>query len=244
MGKGSTRGLALGLAWILTAAWGDESIPQDTAAVDSTLTAPVDTIAYPDEDTALISARPADSDTVSAAGTDSALAGSDNTLIPEDSALVGDDSAGFAPEGVVELEAKRVKGRRYPGDLGGKSTLSARQIKRMPNLAEADIIRSVQALPGVVASSDFSTKIYVRGGASDQNLVLFDNAVVYSPVHFFGLFSTFLVEGVDEVQFYKGGFPAEYGNRLSSVLDIKSRQVKELDAEINRLVANVPKILA
>ena len=224
MGKGSTRGLALGLAWILTAAWGDESIPQDTAAVDSTLTAPVDTIAYPDEDTALISARPADSDTVSAAGTDSALAGSDNTLIPEDSALVGDDSAGFAPEGIVELEAKRVKGRRYPGDLGGKSTLSARQIKRMPNLAEADIIRSVQALPGVVASSDFSTKIYVRGGASDQNLVLFDNAVVYSPVHFFGLFSTFLVEGVDEVQFYKGGFPAEYGNRLSSVLDIKSRQ--------------------
>ena len=76
---------------------------------------------------------------------------------------------------------------------------------------------------GVVASSDFSSKIYVRGGASDQNLFLFDNAVVYSPVHFFGLFSTFLVEGIEDVQFYKSGFPAQYGNRLSSVLKMDGR---------------------
>ena len=93
----------------------------------------------------------------------------------------------------------------------------------MPSLAEADVIKSIQALPGVVASSDFSSKIYVRGGAADQNLFLFDNAVVYSPVHFFGLFSTFLVEGIDDVKFYKSGFPAQYGNRLSSVLKMDGR---------------------
>jgi len=106
----------------------------------------------------------------------------------------------------------------------GESVVSAKSIKRMPGLAEADVMRSIQALPGVVASSDFSTKIYVRGGASDQNLFLLDNGIVYSPTHFFGLFSTFLVEAVDDVKFYKSGFPAEYGNRLSSVAAINSRQ--------------------
>jgi hypothetical protein len=127
-------------------------------------------------------------------------------------------------EDAVQLKKVLVRAQRAPKRSLGKSTVSAKLIKRMPGLAEADVIRSIQALPGVVASSDFSTKIYVRGGGSDQNLILLDRAVVYSPVHFFGLFSTFLVEGIDEVNFYKGGFPPEYGNRLSSVLDIKSRE--------------------
>jgi hypothetical protein len=140
------------------------------------------------------------------------------------------DSAGqaapesFKSEEAVQLKKVLVRAQRAPKRSLGKSTVSAKLIKRMPGLAEADVIRSIQGLPGVVASSDFSTKIYVRGGGSDQNLILLDKAVVYSPVHFFGLFSTFLVEGIDEVNFYKGGFPPEYGNRLSSVLDIKSRE--------------------
>ena len=124
---------------------------------------------------------------------------------------------------VTELKKVVVQLRRRPKRKPGESVVSAKSIKRMPGLAEADVIKSVQALPGVVASSDFSSKIYVRGGAADQNLFLFDNAVVYSPVHFFGLFSTFLVEGIDEVQFYKSGFPAQYGNRLSSVLKMDGR---------------------
>ncbi|MDB5103000.1 MAG: hypothetical protein JWP91_689 [Fibrobacteres bacterium] len=132
-------------------------------------------------------------------------------------------SGTFKSEEAVQLKKVLVRAQRAPKRSLGKSTVSAKLIKRMPGLAEADVIRSIQALPGVVASSDFSTKIYVRGGGSDQNLILLDKAVVYSPVHFFGLFSTFLVEGIDEVNFYKGGFPPEYGNRLSSVLDIKSR---------------------
>ena len=126
-------------------------------------------------------------------------------------------------EKVTELKKVVVQLRKRPKRKPGESVVSAKSIKRMPGLAEADVIKSIQALPGVVASSDFSSKIYVRGGAADQNLFLFDNAVVYSPVHFFGLFSTFLVEGIDDVQFYKSGFPAQYGNRLSSVLKMEGR---------------------
>jgi hypothetical protein len=129
-----------------------------------------------------------------------------------------------AAEQVTELRKVVVQLRKKPRRKLGESVVSAKNIKRMPGLAEADVMRSIQALPGVVASSDFSTKIYVRGGASDQNLFLLDNGIVYSPTHFFGLFSTFLVEAVDDVKFYKSGFPAEYGNRLSSVAAINSRQ--------------------
>lgn len=123
----------------------------------------------------------------------------------------------------TKLQKVVLRVKRRPKRALGQSTVSAKSIKRMPALAEADVIKAIQALPGVVASSDFSSKIYVRGGGADQNLFLFDNGVVYSPVHFFGLFSTFLVEGLDDVQFYKGGFSPEYGNRLSSVVDIRSR---------------------
>ena len=132
-------------------------------------------------------------------------------------------ASGTANSKVTELKKVVVQLRRRPKRKSGESAVSAKSIKRMPGLAEADVIKSIQALPGVVASSDFSSKIYVRGGAADQNLFLFDNAVVYSPVHFFGLFSTFLVEGIDDVQFYKSGFPAQYGNRLSSVLKMEGR---------------------
>lgn len=123
----------------------------------------------------------------------------------------------------TQLRKVVVQLRRKPKRRLGESVVSSKQIKRLPGLAEADVIRTLQALPGVTASSDFSTKIYVRGGGADQNLFLLDNAVVYSPVHFFGLFSTFLVEAVDEVKFYKSGFAPQYGNRLSSVVDIRSR---------------------
>ncbi len=142
--------------------------------------------------------------------------------ISETSESVAAPSESLAEE-VVRLRKVVVRAQRRPKRSLGKATVSAKLMKRLPGLAEADVIRTIQGLPGVVASSDFSTKIYVRGGGADQNLILLDNAPVYSPVHFFGLFSTFLVEAVDEVDFYKGGFPAEYGNRLSSVLDIKSR---------------------
>ena len=147
-------------------------------------------------------------------------ANSDSTSDVDVEKLLASDGANSK---VTELKKVVVQLRRRPKRKPGESVVSAKSIKRMPGLAEADVIKSIQALPGVVASSDFSSKIYVRGGAADQNLFLFDNAVVYSPVHFFGLFSTFLVEGIDDVQFYKSGFPAQYGNRLSSVLKMEGR---------------------
>ena len=147
----------------------------------------------------------------------------DSTKPAQEDVNVDDLLAGGDNAKVTELKKVVVQLRRRPKRKPGESVVSAKSIKRMPSLAEADVIKSIQALPGVVASSDFSSKIYVRGGAADQNLFLFDNAVVYSPVHFFGLFSTFLVEGIDDVQFYKSGFPAQYGNRLSSVLKMDGR---------------------
>ena len=92
------------------------------------------------------------------------------------------------PAKVTELKKVVVQLRRRPKRKLGESVVSAKSIRRMPGLAEADVIRSIQALPGVVASSDFSTKIYVRGGGADQNLFLLDTAVVYSPTHFFWSF--------------------------------------------------------
>ena len=168
------------------------------------------------------SATPSSGDTPQRPDSAQVAQKADSAAVPEetnvDSLLAAGDNAK-----VTELKKVVVQLRRRPKRKPGESVVSAKSIKRMPGLAEADVIKSIQALPGVVASSDFSSKIYVRGGAADQNLFLFDNAVVYSPVHFFGLFSTFLVEGIDDVQFYKSGFPAQYGNRLSSVLKMDGR---------------------
>lgn len=115
-----------------------------------------------------------------------------------------------------------VKGRRRPRQ-GGQERVAVQSILRRPALGEPDVMRAVQALPGVVQSSDFSTKIYVRGSASDQNLILWDGAVVYSPSHFMGLFSTFLADATGGVEFHKGGFDPRHGNRLSSVLRVDPR---------------------
>jgi hypothetical protein len=116
-----------------------------------------------------------------------------------------------------------VRGKRRPPRVLGQERVTVQTIKRLPGLAEPDVIRAVQALPGVVASSDFSTKVYVRGSSSDQNLILFDNAVVYSPAHFGGLFSTFLADATGGLDFYKGGFEPKWGNRLASVLLVSSK---------------------
>ncbi|MBK9577993.1 MAG: TonB-dependent receptor plug domain-containing protein [Fibrobacteres bacterium] len=116
-----------------------------------------------------------------------------------------------------------VRGKRRPPRVLGQERVTVQTIKRLPGLAEPDVIRAVQALPGVVQSSDFSTKLYVRGSSSDQNLILFDNAAVYSPAHFGGLFSTFLADATGGLDFYKGGFDPKYGNRLSSVLLVSSK---------------------
>lgn len=103
--------------------------------------------------------------------------------------------------------------------------LPARMIRQIPNLmGEVDIIKSIQLLPGVQTSVEGSSGFYVRGGNADQNLILLDGATVYNPSHLFGFFSVFNGDAVKNVELYKGGIPAEYGGRLSSVLDVRMNE--------------------
>ncbi len=104
------------------------------------------------------------------------------------------------------------------------TALPVRQLRLVPMLAEADVFRTIQLLPGVVSRSDFSSQLYVRGGSPDQNLVLLDGVSVYNPFHLGGVFSTFNVDAIKELDFMSGGFPVEYGGRLSSVLSITNRE--------------------
>jgi hypothetical protein len=102
-------------------------------------------------------------------------------------------------------------------------SLDVRDIRRVPGLAESDLLRTVQLLPGVVARNDYSVGLNVRGGDADQNLVLLDGQVVFNPFHLGGLVSTFADDAVQGLDFLAGGFPARYGGRLASVLDIAER---------------------
>ena len=97
------------------------------------------------------------------------------------------------------------------------------QLKEVISIGEADVFRSVMALPGVAPISDFSSGLYVRGGSPDQNLILLDGIDVYNPSHFGGIFSTFNTDAVKNVELLKGGFPAKFGGRLSSVLDVDNK---------------------
>jgi ferric enterobactin receptor len=107
----------------------------------------------------------------------------------------------------------------------GVSTIqiSPAQLSLLPNVGEVDIFRSLQLLPGVSGSNESSSGLYVRGGTPDQNLVLLDGMTVYNVDHFFGFFSAFNADAVKDVQLFKGAFPAKYGGRLSSVVDLTGK---------------------
>lgn len=103
--------------------------------------------------------------------------------------------------------------------------LPIKDIKSIAMIAgERDVLKAVQFLPGVQTGNEGTTGFYVRGGNTDQNLVLLDEATVYNPNHLFGLFSTFNVNALNNVTLIKGGFPAQFGGRLSSILDITMRE--------------------
>jgi hypothetical protein len=150
--------------------------------------------------------------------------------VREDSVRVADESTvtlnvvlTVAPVAVEEIV---VEGDRYAGvkDVQpGFLNLKADRLAALPGIVEADPIRSLVLLPGVQSASDFSSGLYVRGGGPDQTLVLLDRVTVYNPTHAFGFFSTFNADALDEVNLYKGAYPAEYGGRLGAVLDVRSR---------------------
>ncbi|MBN1950503.1 MAG: TonB-dependent receptor [Bacteroidales bacterium] len=101
------------------------------------------------------------------------------------------------------------------------NTLPMKQIQKLPQLlGETDIIKTIQLMPGVLQSSEASGGFHVRGGGVDQNLILLDNATVYNASHAVGFLSVFNADAIKDVKLYKGGIPAEFGGRLSSILDI------------------------
>ncbi len=107
----------------------------------------------------------------------------------------------------------------------GVEHLSIQEAKLLPALfGEVDILKTLQLKPGVQSGGEGTSGLFVRGGSADQNLVLLDNALVYNPNHLFGLFSVFNSDAVQSVDLYKSGFPAQFGGRLSSVVDVKLRE--------------------
>jgi hypothetical protein len=113
-------------------------------------------------------------------------------------------------------------------------TLSSREAKLLPALfGEVDIIKTLQLKPGIQSGGEGTSGLFVRGGSNDQNLVLLEDALVYNPSHLFGFFSVFNPDAVRNVELYKGGFPAQFGGRLSSVLDVKMRDGNRKDYDVS-----------
>jgi hypothetical protein len=120
----------------------------------------------------------------------------------------------------ISVEAERSRERiRFEEEAGiTVRELGAREIKSIPGLAEADPLRAIEVLPGVVTTSDFSSAFNVRGGSADQNLILLDGIPVFNPTHLGGFFSVFNGDMIDRAELQSGGFPARFGGRVSSVL--------------------------
>lgn len=105
--------------------------------------------------------------------------------------------------------------------LMGVSVLNVKDVERIPVIfGERDILKTMQLMPGVLSAGEGSSGFFVRGGAEDQNLIILDEATVYNASHLFGFFSTFNSDAIKDATLYKGGMPAQYGGRLSSVLDV------------------------
>src|SRR5690606_15495924 len=105
-----------------------------------------------------------------------------------------------------------------------RNTIDMNQVRKLPALfGEVDIIKNVQMLPGVITAGEGTSSFFVRGGSADQNLILIDEAPVYDPSHLFGLFSVFNADVIKDSELYKGGIPARFGGRLSSILEVRTK---------------------
>lgn len=129
----------------------------------------------------------------------------------------------------VELKEVVVKANSFQESMRSTEMsveeLSTKEVKVIPALlGETDILKTIQLKPGIPSGSEGTTGLYVRGGSNDQNLIVLDEAIVYNANHLFGFFSTFNTDAVKDLKLYKGGFPAQYGGRLSSVIDVRMKE--------------------
>lgn len=114
-------------------------------------------------------------------------------------------------------------------------SLDQRSIEITPSFIEADVFRTLQLLPGIQSLNDFSPALYVRGSTPDQNLIMLDGITVYNPMHLGGIFSTFNTDAIKQADFQAGGFSAEYGGRMGSILNIVNREgnTEEIQGNVN-----------
>ena len=197
-------------------------------------------------------------DQVSQQGTTTNAYGFFSMTLPKDSVALQVSFIGYRPylqgsflnrRGVTEmdvmlvpddilLEEVEVVGVRA-GEVQERTQMSSvnldiKTVKNLPVLlGETDLLKVIQLLPGVQSGTEGTSGFYVRGGGPDQNLILIDGVPVYNVSHLFGFFSVFNADAINNVQLIKGGFPAEYGGRLSSVLDVRMKEgnMKEWKAE-------------
>ncbi len=143
----------------------------------------------------------------------------------------------LVPTGVVmkefKVEADKASDNTESTQMG-KIDMEVSQIKTLPAfMGEVDVLKTIQLLPGVQSSGEGNAGFYVRGGGPDQNLILLDEAVVYNASHLFGFFSVFNADAIKNVSITKGGMPAQYGGRLSSVLDISMKDGNYREFEVD-----------
>jgi len=143
--------------------------------------------------------------------------------------MTGDQRVNFRLQaGSRQLEEVTINGSRaariQESSQMSRISLPASQIRSMPRLlGEPDLLKALQLMPGVKQGTEGSSALLVRGGTPDQNLILLDGAPLYHPMHLLGIFSTFNTSVLKDVTLYKGAFPARYGGRLSSVVDISTK---------------------
>jgi outer membrane cobalamin receptor len=127
------------------------------------------------------------------------------------------------PAAEIEAEGVTVRARARPQSLN-THRLRAAEVRRLSAPLGGDLFRSLSLLPGVSRTSDYSSRLYVRGSGHGQTLVVLDGTTLYNPTHFLGFYSTFNPSAVESVQLHKGPYSAEHGGRLGSVLDVRTRR--------------------
>lgn len=131
----------------------------------------------------------------------------------------------------VSVRANRTNAQQYTTSL---NKITAARIKSITTATgEPDVFKALQLMPGIQAVNEGASNLYVRGGSYDQNLILLDEAPVYNPTHALGFFSSFNTDAIKNVTVYKGAFPAQYGGRLSSVVDITMREGNYNKMQVN-----------
>ena len=152
--------------------------------------------------------------------------------------LVGDTSINITLTPALEIEEVTITAEQIKNNVNstqmGIMSIPVQQVKSLPViLGEVDILKTLQLMPGIKAGNEGTSGIYVRGGGPDQNLFLLDGVPVYNINHLFGFFSVFNADAIQNISVYKGGFPARYGGRLSSVIDIRMKDgnIKKFQGE-------------